>query len=479
MQKSFRQFSSAARPLGLAALSMAVMAGLALPMSARASAFQLGQAGSAQALGRAYAGSATAGDDASVAVDNPAAMADLDGNYFQADVTAINFSAKFNGTAHDAAGNPIGGGNGGDAGTTLPVPSFYIATKVSDRWHIGGGLTVPYGFQTEYNRNWVGRYNAIKTKLQSLDATLSASYDVTDNFSVGASIIAQRTSAELSSAINYNMVAQGLVQQGVAAGKIPAAEAPMLSQELNALVPPGSDGYADIKGHNWHYGWQVGGYWKLTPQDRLSLDYHSKISHTLKGTANFTMPDNVSYLLGTPTVAALLGGAMPFQHTDGSARLTTPATADLSYWHQAQRFGIGMDLAWTQWSVMKQLTVNYANPAQPATVEPFGWRDTWYASIGGDYYLTDKLTLRGGLAVDTTPTRATNRDPRVPDSTRKFVTVGLGYKVNDRFELNAAFAHIFVNAAHVDGSASSTGDVLAGDFDDYCNMLSLSAQFKF
>ncbi|MDO1529990.1 outer membrane protein transport protein [Fulvimonas sp. R45] len=478
MHKSFRHLTGAARPLALATLGLAVAAGLALPTGAQASAFQLKE-DSAKSMGRAYAGSAAAGGDVSVVANNPAAMTELNGTYFQADVTAINFSATFNGSAHDALGRPISGGNGGDAGTTLPVPAFFIATQVGDRWHIGGGLTVPFGFQTEYDRNWVGRYNALKTKLESLDATLSASYDVTDNFTLGASAIAQRTSAELTSAINFNMVGMGLVQQGVAAGKIPAQMAPALLQQIGALVPPGSDGYARIKGDDWGFGWQVGALWKLSPSDRLALDYHSRIKHKIGGTANFTVPDNVAYLLGTPTVAGLLGGAVPFTHTTGNANLTTPASATASYWHQAEKFGIGMDLSWTQWSVLKQLVVNYANPAQPATVEPFNWRDTWFASIGGDYYVNDRLTLRGGLAVDTTPTRAANRDPRVPDSTRKFVTVGIGYKANDHFEINASYAHIFVNQAHVNGSTSSTGDVLAGNFDDYGNLLSVSAQYKF
>ena len=66
MHKSFRHISGSARPLALATLSLAVAAGLALPMGAHASAFQLKE-DSAKAMGRAYAGSATAGNDVSVA----------------------------------------------------------------------------------------------------------------------------------------------------------------------------------------------------------------------------------------------------------------------------------------------------------------------------------------------------------------------------------------------------------------------------
>ncbi|MGA7437898.1 MAG: outer membrane protein transport protein, partial [Luteibacter sp.] len=203
------------RPLAVAALSLAIAGALVAPQAAHASAFQLKE-NSAKALGRAFAGSTAAGDDASVIVNNPAAMTMLEGNTFQADVTGINFSTKFHGTSTDAQGRPISGGNGGDAGTTIPVPAFYIASKVSDRVHVGFGLTAPFGFKTEYDSDWKGRYNAIKSDFKSYDATLSASFDVNESFALGASFIAQKTTAELTSAINYNSAALGLLQQGVA-----------------------------------------------------------------------------------------------------------------------------------------------------------------------------------------------------------------------------------------------------------------------
>lgn len=479
MSICFRSLAGTARPLALGALSLAIVGALALPQRAHASAFQLKE-DSAKSMGRAYAGSATAGGDVSVVANNPAAMADLDGTYLQADMTAVNFSAKYSGTATDALGRPISGGNGGDAGTTLPIPALFFATKVSDRVHVGAGFTVPFGFQTEYDPNWMGRYNTLKSRFESLDGTLSASFDVSDTFSLGASVIAQRTSAELTSAINFNGVALGLIQQGAAAGLIPAAAVPTYLQQVGAVVPPGSDGYASIKGDDWGYGWQAGAYWKLTPNDKLAFNYRSKISHSLQGTANFSVPANVSALLASPLVAPLLAGAggVPFTHTTGTAGFTTPATAGLSYWHQSEKFGVGVDVDWTKWNVFKELRVQYGNPAQPDSVEAFGWRNSWYAAVGGDYYVNDKLTLRAGLSLDTTPTRDATRDARVPDETRKFATVGLGYKASEHFEINASYAHIFVNKAHVN-SVSSTGDLLSGSFDDYGNLFSLSAQYKF
>ncbi|EIL89749.1 outer membrane protein [Rhodanobacter fulvus Jip2] len=498
MQTSFRILSGTARPLTLAALSLAIVGALVAPSNADASAFQLKE-NSAKAMGRAYAGSATAGGDVSVVVNNPAAMSDLKGTYLQADVTAINFSTKFSGTATDALGRPIEGGNGGDGGTTLPVPALFFATQVSDRMHLGFGFSVPFGFQTEYDRNWKGRYGAVKSKFQSMDATLSASFDVTDNFSLGASVIAQKTSAELTSAINYNAVGlsiqQGIganaaagvakIQAAAAAGQLSAQTAQAMIQAamqeaqaaaagVAAATPVGGDGFARIKGDDWAYGWQLGGYWKLSPNDKLALNYRSKISHTLEGTGNFTTTAGYDALLANPQLAASIP---PFQHTTGTADFTTPAVASASYWHQAERFGLGIDLAWTKWSAFQDLTVNYGN-SQPSTSEHYNWRNTWYASVGGDYNVNDKLTVRAGIAVDSTPTYLATRSARVPDSTRKLATVGLSYQASDNFEINASYAHIFVNNAHVD-TIDSTGNRLAGNFEDYGNLLGVSATYKF
>ncbi|BFI97366.1 MAG: outer membrane protein transport protein [Rhodanobacter sp.] len=500
MHKSNRSLSNASRPLALGALSVAVAVALVAPGMAHASAFQLHE-NSAQGMGRAYAGSTTAGNDVSVVANNPAAMSDLDGTYMQADITAINFSAKFSGSAHDVTGQPISGGNGGDAGTTLPVPAFAVSTKVSDRVNLGLALGVPFGFQTEYDSNWMGRYDAIKTSLKSYDSTFSASFKINDEWSIGASAIAERTDADLTNAINFNAVGLG-IQQGIgeqtqaavaqiqaaaAAGQIPPAQAAAMIQAaaaqgqaaaagVAAVTPPGVDGMAEVKGQNWAWGWQIGTYWKPTANDRVALDYRSRITHDIDGTANFSTTPGYDLLLANPQLS---GSIPPFQHTAGKARLTNPAVATLSYWHQEEKFGLGADVSWTQWSVMRDLTLVYANPQQPTTVLPFNWRNTYYVAVGGEYYATSKLTLRAGVSVDQAPMNAVNRDPRVPDAARRMVAFGIGYQASKNFAINASYAHIFVSHAGVDGSVSATADVLTGSFDDYGNLLSLSAQYKF
>ena len=246
------------------------------------------------------------------------------------------------------------------------------------------------------------------------------------------------------------------------------------------MVPPGTDGLDRIKGNDWGYGWTLGGYWKLTDSDRVALAYHSKINNTLTGKATFMVPSSVTALLSSPQIQPLLAGlgGMPFANTTGSAPFTTPAYANFSYWPQAGSFGFGADVSWTQWSTFKNLTVHYANPAQPDSVQAFNWSDTIFASLGGEYYVNDKLTLRYGVAIDGKPMTIKTRDPRVPDGTRRWVTLGLGYKPSAKLDLNVGYAHIFVSPAHV-SNLSPTGDRLTGNFKDSANLLAFSAAYHF
>ncbi|MCW1777736.1 outer membrane protein transport protein [Pantoea ananatis] len=58
----------------------------------------------------------------------------------------------------------------------------------NNNMHFGTSLTVPFGFKTEYDRDWVGRYNGVKTELQAIDLNFAFSYDVNPYVSFGASV---------------------------------------------------------------------------------------------------------------------------------------------------------------------------------------------------------------------------------------------------------------------------------------------------
>jgi long-chain fatty acid transport protein len=429
----------------LAALPLALAAVLC-GQDAHASAFQLKE-NSAEGLGRSFAGSAAAPGDCSVVVNNPAAMSEFTGGCFQADVTVINFKTKFDGGGEDFLGRPLTGGNGGDGGTTQPVPAMYFVHSM-DQWALGVSLTVPFGFKTEYNDDWVGRYEALKSDLQSPALTFAGSWKLSDEFSLGASFIAQRTSAELSQAIDFGTILAGPTN--------------------GALLPQEADGFGSLKGDDWGYGFGLGLLWKPTPNDKLGINFHSQIDHTIDGDGKFLVPSNI---------VPLLGGA--FTDSPGKADFDTPAFATASWWHTVDdHISLGADLGYTHWSSFDKLVVHYSNPAQPDSVSNFDWKDSWFASFGGDYRLDNNWTLRAGVAYDQTPTRDSTRTPRIPDGNRTWLSFGLGYKVDDNLKFEAGYVHLWVDDGNVD-HVSPTFSTLVGTFESSGNLLAVSGQYRF
>ncbi|GHH59711.1 membrane protein [[Pseudomonas] boreopolis] len=450
---------------------------------AHGAAFQLKE-NSAKGQGRAFAGSGSAPDDAAIIVNNPAGMRLLDGRQFEANVSAISFGAKFKGDATYANGAPISGGNGGDAGTIAPVPAlyFHVPFGEKDNMHFGTSLTVPYGFKTEYDRTWKGRYNGVKTELETIDLNFAFSYDVNPYVSFGASVFAERLNVDLSSALDMGSVISGTAQQRAAATALAqgataaqaAAAARAAAQQMAALgfAPGTADGYLRIKGDEVSVGYTLGTL--LTPVEgtNIGFSYRSKVEHKITdGTADFTVPANAAALLATTAPGT-------FIDSKGRATITLPASATVSFTHRINdQWSIMADVTRTAWSKFDQVTVDFSSN-QPDNVLPFHYRDTTFASIGADYRVSDALTLRGGLAYDQTPTTDAHRDVRVPDTTRKWLSLGLSWTPSANTEYTVGYTHLFTSDPNV-RSTSSTNSVVAGTYDVSGDILAGAFKYKF
>jgi len=448
--------NTVSRSCTLSALALGLA--LACASSAHAAAFQLKEK-SAKGLGRAYAGSISAPGDAAVIPDNPAAMRHLGGRQMQADLSVISFSAKYSGRGDylGGAGGPIGGGNGGDAGKVAPVPAayFHMPFGEDDTFHFGASLHAPFGFGTKYDRNWMGRYNATKTDLQAIDLSAAFSYDVNPYFSVGATVFVEHLSIELQSAVDFGTL---LFARG--AGAL-------------GFAPGSHDGYSTIKGSNNELGYTVGGLFSFTDHTHLGLSYRSKVTHKIDdGDALFDVPAQA---------AAVLGAVAPgtFINTSGRANVSLPAVVTASFTHAFnERWSVMADISHTRWeTAFDRVRVRYGS-AQPDTVLDFNYQNTTFGSIGTEYKMSQSLTLRGGVAYDPTPTTYADRDVRVPDQTRKWLSLGLSWTPSEKTEYNFGYTHLFVNAPNVD-SSNATLNRMRGSFDVNGDIFAVSMNYKF
>src|SRR5882672_9675607 len=241
------------------ALSLAVAGAFAGGASqAHASAFALIEQ-NASGLGNSYAGAAAAAEDASTIYYNPAGMRLLPGGMqVSAGLALINLSAKFSDSGSVAAGGRTLGGSGGDAGDLSAVPNAYFAMDVAPNWKVGVGVSVPFGLKTEYDPTWMGRFQAIKSDISTLNLNPSASYKLNETVSLGFGVNYQSIDAEFTNAVNLGA---------------------------------GGETTADIKAKDsGSLGYNLGAMFQLAPDTRLGVSYRSPIKYHLTGTANFASP---------------------------------------------------------------------------------------------------------------------------------------------------------------------------------------------
>jgi long-chain fatty acid transport protein len=442
----------------ISTLACAVVAAL-VGGQAMAAGFELHE-DSINAMGRAYAGTASDWGDAAVVVNNPAAMALFDKTTAQTDFTAIDLHGTFSGSGTDSApGTPIptnslGGGNGGNIGDTTPIPAFHMIFPFGNGFAIGASMTSPFGLKTEYDPGWVGRYEALKSEVKTYDFTLSGSFKFNEMWSVGGSLIVQRANAELSNAIDFGA---------------------LVAPQYYPIFQPGQgpDGLGDIKGHDTDLGWDAGVLFRPTPDTNIGLNYRSKINQTLTGHATFTVPS---------AFQATFQQLGVFQNTAASAPFSTPSELTFSV---SQRFGQNFTLSGnferTNWSSLQNLTVNFANPNQPATVEQFNWKDSNLFSLGMDWKVAPEWVLRAGIGRDDTPTNDATRDPRLPDDNRTLYTLGMGWMPNSNVTLNFSYMRINIDSPSINnvGAVGSPGATLSGTYDADANLFGVSAMFSF
>ncbi len=394
--------------------------------------FQISES-SVSGLGRAFAGAGVAGDDVSDMFYNPAGMFLAEGRQLQIGLSIIDSKSDFTGTA-----TPFGGPNA-DGGETGVVPNFYYVMPESSNIKYGLSITAPFGLATEYDSNWAGRYQGIKSELTTIDINPAIAYEVNSQFAVGAGLSVQYADAELTQA--------------------------------RFLGPGVPDGKSKIDGDNWDYGFNLGAMFTPSQSTRFGIGFRSKVKQKVDGNLNVTSPT------GAPLVSA---GA--------EAEVTLPETLYLGVFHSLNsKVDLLASARWTKWSRFKELRIKFDN-GLPDSVTPENWDNTWTLSIGANYHLNSQWTLRAGYAHDESPVPDEDRTVRIPDSDRDWFTLGASYAPNANLTIDFGYAHLSGDDADISEttviaapptSPAVVTSSLVGSYDGSADIFGIQLQYKF
>ena len=186
-----------------------------------ATGFQLNE-NSASSLGNAFAAGAAFTDDVSAMWWNPAALSQFPKMQGAGALHIITPSIKFQNNASLPASNQPLGNDGGDAGGYNFVPNMYLSVPINAQWTFGLGVNAPFGLTTEYDDGWLGRYQALKSQIQTINVNPALSWKVTPQFAVGVGVNYQYLKSTLTSNFNYSAALAGAAANAAAAGQIPA-----------------------------------------------------------------------------------------------------------------------------------------------------------------------------------------------------------------------------------------------------------------
>ncbi len=431
---------------------------LGLSGNAAAVGFALEQQ-SVSNLGYAFAGGAANAEDASTIYWNPAGMTRLPGRQVVVGLNAIYGSARFTdqGTTSPAGpAFPITGGTGGNPVGLNWVPNFYFATDLAPNIKAGIGVNTPFGLKTEYPADWMGRYQAIDSVLESININPAIAWKVHDNVSLGGGLNFQYLKATLSNAIDF-----GAACFGSPFGPAACAGA--------GITPQTKDGIAKVSGDSWGVGWNVGALFEIKPDVRVGIAYRSSIKHEIKGDATFSNPS-----LPGPFAALTAGAA----DTGARSTVRTPDSFSVSLYDQVSpKWALLADATWTGWSKFKELRVRFDN-GSPDAVTPENWRNTVRVSLGAGYKMDGQWTLRGGIAYENSAIPDAFRTARIPDNAHTLLGFGANYRISKAGSVDVGYVHAFVKDAGVNNSVPGAG-TLVGNYKVSADVLSVQYNHAF
>lgn len=401
-------------------LASAAIVGLATVSVAEAGGFAVREQ-SAYGQGLSFAGIAAGGSLSSM-FWNPATLAEVGAIEIEAVATGVFPISEVD---VDAFG-PFPASDEGDIAQDALVPALYAAYRLNERLVLGVGVNSGFGLVTQFDDSSVLRAAGIAgtSDVFSINVNPAVSFQVNDWLALAI-----------------------------------GAQLQYIDVRLTAQALPAPFGVSTIDGDDFGVGLTAG--LLLTPMagTEIGLGYRSRINHELDGE---------------------LRTAGPAFDVTGDG-LDLPDTVTLGIRQRiTDAFRVMAGVEWANWSRFE--TVNVKLDGAPVTIPlSFDYDDGWFFSVGGEYDVTERVTLRAGIAYEISPLDDDTRTYRLPDSNRLWLSAGGSYEASERFSFDAGYT--FISAEDADllpfgGGGSIANGPFRGHADSHVHIISAGVTVK-
>jgi long-chain fatty acid transport protein len=376
-----------------------------------AAGFYFSEVGTPSSMGTAGVANPTNTQGADAAWTNPAGMTGQSEDSIMSGLMVVVPKIEF-----DSSVATAGGSDGGNAGNTAAIPSFFYTRVLSDDSRFGFSVVAPFGGGIDYGDSFAGRYSVQNVELAGIALTPSYAHKVNDRLSLGFGVSAIYTTLEQDIAIN--------------------------------TAGPG-DGKAKFEDFDdWGYQGILSLTYELTADTLLGVVYRSEADVDLEGDLKIR-----DVAMAVPTRSA-------------GASWKNPQWLEAGLRHQLDKERTLMfNLGWQDWSTFDD-TISVSDTGISATTGR-QWDDTYH--VGAAYAQkidTDSLyTL--GISYESSPVKDKHRTLDFPVDEILKLAGSYAWEGKNDFDYSLGATLYMVGDADVD--QTSQGVRTKGDFDN--NML--------
>ncbi len=248
-----------------------------------------------------------------------------------------------------------------------------------------------------------------------------------DWFSIGAGLNMMHIEIELTNALDVGSIVNYSYGGGGSA-----------ASGLPAVSSPATDGFSDVTGDNWGFGWNIGALFSFNDErTRLGIAYRSMVETTMDVTLATSTPA-FEFQLGPIPISA----PATSQEAKGETTIVIPASVVLGFNHDFnEQWTFLAGAVWTRWkSTFAKVELDLDSGQQ--IVQPENWDDSWAFKLGAEYNISPQWTLRAGYEMDYSPVSAQDDTARTPDADKQFL--GLGFTYTSSFGLAVDFSYSLV-----------------------------------
>jgi len=264
------------------------------------------------------------------------------------------------------------------------APSFFMTHRLTDRLSAGFGLYAPYARDAEIPDDLANGFPSQRSKMVRTDFSGVVSWQANDTLSIGGGLVIGKSQIDRS---------------------IPAG--------LGLRINDKMDGTG--------FGGIVGLLWKVSDRLKAGVTYRTAMSIDHSGERT------------------IVAGVVPTT-SNARAEARYPASLALGIALTAsENLTLALDVDWTGWSSMDQVTVK-TNTAPDSTTQ-LNARDSKDVRIGAEYRLPEGWAVRAGYAYSQGAFPNTHIIPAQPDADGHEMDLGVGKKIgNWRIDLAYQYA---------------------------------------